>query len=227
MSWKDVLVLPFNDIEASRALLNAHKDALAGILIDPVPSRIGCIPIHPDYAAMLREFATASRTVLIFDEVASFRVDYHGAQSMVGVTPDLTTFGKIIGGGMPVGAVGGREEVMAVFDPTAGPPRASHGGTFNGNPMTMAAGAAAMRLLTAERMQALNANGDYAREKIDAAFARAGIDGQATGAGSLVKIHVNRRRLRNHRDVYAGPQEAQTADALTPESTGPGVYPWF
>ena len=118
------------------------------------------------------------------------------------MTPDLTTFGKIIGGGLPVGAVGGRREVMSVFDPSQGKPAASHGGTFNANPATMAAGAAAMRLLTEDAVDAINARGDRARERIDAAFEAAGVAGQATGAGSLVMIHFNRRELGSYRDVY-------------------------
>ncbi|MEM7294588.1 MAG: aminotransferase class III-fold pyridoxal phosphate-dependent enzyme, partial [Pseudomonadota bacterium] len=165
--------------------------------------------MQPAYAKMLREFADKHGVVLIFDEVASFRVHYHGAQALVGVEPDLTTFGKIIGGGMPVGAVGGSREVMSVFDPTSGSPLAAHGGTFNGNPMTMAAGAASMRLLTEEAMSALNAVSDHARTRLNEAFERAGVDGQATGVGSLVKIHLNKRTLVNHRNVFASSRENQ------------------
>ena len=210
----DVVVLAFNHLEASERLLAQYADKLAAIVVDPVPPRVGFLPVKRDYAQMLRDFATHHGIVLIFDEVASFRVSYYGAQSLVGIKPDLTTFGKIIGGGMPIGALGGNREIMAVFDPTRGTPLASHGGTFNGNPMTMAAGATSMRLLTADVMQALNRIGDRARERINAAFNRAGVEGQATGVGSLVKIHLNRRVLMNYRDVYAHPRESQLLKQL-------------
>ena len=209
-----VVVLPYNDVEASRNLIARHADSIAAIVVDPVPPRVGCIPMQTDYAKMLREVATTHGIVLIFDEVASFRVNYRGAQALLGVSPDLTTFGKIIGGGMPVGAVGGSREVMSVFDPSSGKPRAPHGGTFNANPTTMAAGVASMRLLTEERLGDLNALGDRARERINAAFARAGVAGQATGAGSLVKVHFNRRDMTNLRDVFAGSQESARLGAL-------------
>ena len=213
-TMEDVLVLPFNDAQASLALLERHADQLACIVVDPVPPRVGFVPMQSQFAEMLRDFATRRGVVLIFDEVASFRVAYHGAQSLIGVPPDLTTFGKIIGGGMPVGAVGGRRDVMAVFDPTQGSPSVSHGGTFNGNPLTMAAGAASMRLLTEETLKELNALGEKARDGLNRAFERAGFEGQASGVGSLVKLHMHTRRLRNHRDVHTGPREAQLSSTV-------------
>ena len=211
---EDVVVLPFNEVEASRKLIERHADRLAAIVVDPVPTRVGCVPMRREYAEMVREVATRHGIVLVFDEVASFRVRYRGAQTMVGVTPDLTTFGKIIGGGLPVGAVGGRRDVMSVFDASKGKPRASHGGTFNANPATMAAGAAAMRLLTEDAVDTINARGDRARERIDAAFEAAGVAGQATGAGSLVMIHFNRRELDNYRDVFQDASESRRTAAL-------------
>ena len=210
----DVVVMPYNDVETSRALIERHADRLAAIVVDPVPTRVGCVPMRREYAEMVREVATRHGIVLVFDEVASFRVRYHGAQTMVGVTPDLTTFGKIIGGGLPVGAVGGRSDVMAVFDPSEGKPRASHGGTFNANPATMAAGAAAMRLLTEDAVDTLNARGDRARARIDAAFEAAGVTGQTTGTGSLVMVHFNRRELGGYRDVFRNARESRRMSAL-------------
>ncbi len=211
---EDVVVLPYNDVEASRKLIEKHADRLAAIVVDPVPTRVGCVPMRREYAEMAREEAIRHGIVLIFDEVASFRVRYRGAQTMVGVTPDLTTFGKIIGGGLPVGGVGGRREVMSVFDASKGKPRASHGGTFNANPATMAAGAAAMRLLTEDAIETLNARGDRARKRIDEAFEAAGVAGQATGAGSLVMIHFNRRELGSYRDVFHSESESRRTAAL-------------
>ena len=211
---EDVVVLPYNDAESSRRLIDRYADRLAAIVVDPVPTRVGCVPMRREYAEVLREAATRHGIVLVFDEVASFRVRYRGAQSMVGITPDLTTFGKIIGGGLPVGAVGGRRDVMSVFDASKGRPRASHGGTFNANPATMAAGAAAMRLLTEDALDTLNARGDRARERINAAFEAAGVAGQATGAGSLVMVHFKRRDLVNLRDVHPDASESRRISTL-------------
>ena len=210
----DVIVLPFNEVEASRALLEAHGDELAAIVVDPVPPRVGFVPIARDYAQMLRTVADRFGAILIFDEVASFRVGFNGAQALVRVTPDLTAFGKIIGGGTPVGAVGGNREVMSVFDPAHGVHQLAHGGTFNGNPLTTAAGAASMRLLSEAQLARLNALGDRARSTLKRAFESAGVEGQASGVGSLVKLHLHRRMLHNHRNVLTSGRENQLIAAV-------------
>ncbi len=145
---QDSIVLPFNDVDNTRRIIEAHAHELAGVVIDPVVSRMGFVQATPEYLAMVREVTEAHGILLIFDEVFSFRVGYHGAQGAVGVTPDITALGKIIGGGLPVGATGGRRDVMEVFDQTIKPLRVEHGGTYNANPMTMAAGLAAMRQMT-------------------------------------------------------------------------------
>ena len=138
---EDVVVLPFNHTEQAVARIAREAKHLAAVLVDPVPNRVGLVPARVEFLEALREVTRAHGIVLIFDEVISFRVGYHGAQGAFGVTPDMTTLGKIIGGGFPVGAVAGSAEVMTVFDPTrGGPPAAPHGGTFNANPVTMAAG---------------------------------------------------------------------------------------
>lgn len=114
----DVIVVPFNDIEAIKATFSMHGHEIAGVLIDPMPNRAGLIPARKDYLEAIVETAHQSGSLVIFDEVISFRLGYSGAQGLWGIIPDLTSLGKIIGGGFPVGAVGGRAEVMAVFDPT-------------------------------------------------------------------------------------------------------------
>jgi glutamate-1-semialdehyde 2,1-aminomutase len=142
---QDVVVLPFNHVEHTVARIEREARDLAAVLVDPVPNRVGLVPAHAEFLNALREVTRAHGIVLIFDEVISFRVGYQGAQGALGVTPDVTTLGKIIGGGFPVGAVAGRADVMSVFDPTrGGPPAAPHGGTFNANPVTMAAGVATL-----------------------------------------------------------------------------------
>lgn len=127
---------------------------------------------------MLRRVTREIGALLILDEVITFRLGYNGAQGRFGVDPDLTALGKVIGGGFPVGAVGGRREVMAVFDPTGGPPAVPHGGTFSANPMTMMAGIAALEDLTPEAFAHLEALAARFDAGVSACFARHGIAGQ-------------------------------------------------
>ena len=135
------------------------------MILDPVPNRVGLMPARAEFLDAMREVTAAHGILLIFDEVISFRVGYRGAQGAFGVRPDLTTFGKIIGGGFPVGAVGGRADVMAVFDPRGGKPAVPHGGTFNANPVTMAAGLAAMRLMDEAAYARLDEMGETLAER--------------------------------------------------------------
>ena len=146
--------------------------------------------------------------MLILDEVITFRLGLRGAQGLFGVTPDLTAFGKIIGGGFPVGAVGGRADIMAVFDPTRGKPALPHGGTFSANPVTMRAGEAAMSLLDEEAFAGLDRAGAFIRAEIDAAFKAVGAPGRTTGLGSLLKVHFTDRDVRDYRSAHPRPEEA-------------------
>lgn len=198
----NVLTLPFNDPATSLRLIREHGSELAAILVDPLPIRIGLIPADQLYLEVLREAADEIGAVLIFDEVVSFRLAYHGAQSLWNVTPDLTTLAKIIGGGFPVGAVGGRAEVMAVFDPSAGKPALPHGGTFSANPVTMRAGLESMKLLDAAAFARLDAMGERLRHEIDLLFKQHGLPGRTTGMGSLLKVHFNGRDPRDYRSAY-------------------------
>ncbi|MBZ0148344.1 MAG: aminotransferase class III-fold pyridoxal phosphate-dependent enzyme, partial [Pseudorhodoplanes sp.] len=143
----DVVTVPFNDAAASIELIRRHGASLAAILVDPMPNRAGMVPADREYLLALRAVADEVGAVLIFDEVITFRLGFNGAQARFSVTPDLTVFGKIIGGGFAVGAVGGSANIMSVFDPTRGKPALPHGGTFSANPMTMRAGQVAMTLL--------------------------------------------------------------------------------
>jgi len=139
------VVLPFNDIEAVRAAFAANKDSLAGIIIEPVPGNAGLYLPKPGYLEFLREITASHGALLIFDEVMTgFRLAKGGAQERFGITPDLSCFGKIIGGGLPVGAFGGRAEIMDCLAPL-GP--VYQAGTLSGNPVAMAAGIAALEEL--------------------------------------------------------------------------------
>ncbi len=139
--------LPYNDIDAARALFDAIGQEVAALIIEPIVGNANCILPKPGYLADLRELCTRHGALLIFDEVMTgFRVALGGAQQLYGVTPDLSTFGKVIGGGMPVGAYGGRRDIMSMVAP-AGP--IYQAGTLSGNPVAMAAGLATLDLIEA------------------------------------------------------------------------------
>lgn len=210
----DVIAVPFNDVEALRAVFAAHGEAIAGVLIDPMPNRAGLIPARKDYLDAMAEVARAAGALVVFDEVISFRLSHSGAQGLWDIAPDLTALGKIIGGGFPVGAVGGRAEVMAVFDPTRGKPALPHGGTFTANPVTMRAGLAAMKALTPESFARLDRLGALLREGIAASLARHGLAGQCVGLGSLFKVHFTALPVTDYRSVYPGPAERKKLDAF-------------
>src|SRR5258708_9519528 len=159
----DVLTIPFNDTEAAVSLIREHGPELACVLVDPMPNRAGLAPADQAYLDALRKITREVGALLIFDEVITFRLGYRGAQGLWSIEPDLTTLGKIIGGGFPVGAVCGDAEFMAVFDPRPGKPALPHGGTFSANPVTMRAGIAAMELLDDAAFARLDAMGEAGR----------------------------------------------------------------
>ena len=202
-----IVIAPFNNLPATRAIIEENKDDLAGIIIEPIMSACGVIPAQEEYLRYLREAATELGAVLIFDEVVTSRLSPGGAQQIYGITPDLTAMGKYIGGGMPVGAFGGRAEIMEIFSPFGG--KVSHSGTFNGHPVTMAAGVEAMKLLDPEAIQRLNALGDRFREGINRdIFGALGIRAQAFGIGSISIIHYTDGPIRNYRDFKKALEEA-------------------
>ncbi|WP_245261251.1 MULTISPECIES: aspartate aminotransferase family protein [unclassified Mesorhizobium] len=219
----DVIAVPFNDIEALRAVFGTQGASIAGVLIDPMPNRAGLIPARKDYLDALVEIAHAAGSLVVFDEVISLRLGYSGAQGLWDIKPDITALGKIIGGGFPVGAVGGRAEVMAVFDPTRGKPALPHGGTFTANPVTMRAGLAAMRALTPASLEHLEAIGSLLREGINASLKRNGLAGQCVGLGSLFKVHFTVLPITDYRSVYPGASERKKLDRFHKELIDRGV----
>ena len=141
----DTLTAPFNDLEAVRALFAAHPDAIAAMIVEPVAGNMGVVPPEPAFLAGLRAACDAAGALLVFDEVMTgFRVHPGSAQALYGVRPDLTALGKVIGGGLPVGAYGGRADLMAMIAPS-GP--VYQAGTLSGNPLAMAAGIATLSVL--------------------------------------------------------------------------------
>lgn len=218
-----VVVLPFNDLAATERLIVAHRDELAAVVIDPMPRSLGLQPADPAFLAGLREITRARGIVLIFDEVISLRADRGGMQTVLGVTPDLTAMGKIIGGGFPIGALGGSAEVMAVFDPTAGS-RVPHGGTFNANPVSMAAGLVAMRRMTADAYDRMAQLTGLLRAGLEEAMSEAGFEGQTSGHGSLFQVHLHKRPLTPYANAFPTTQETARLDALHRALLARGIF---
>jgi glutamate-1-semialdehyde 2,1-aminomutase len=219
-----VVVLPYNDADTCERLIERHKDELAAVLIDPMPMRAGLVPAEPAFLERLRALTSQYGILLIFDEVISFRVAYGGAQSRTNVRPDLTAMAKIIGGGFPVGAVGGTAEAMSVFDPTQGYPRAPHGGTFNANPITMVAGKVAMEKMTPAEYERLDRLGDMLREGVAEALDGARIPGQVTGQGSLFYIHLHDRPVTDYRSMTPRPAEQERIAKLHKAMLARGIF---
>jgi len=202
-----VVSAPFNDLDAVTRVVREVGSDLAAILVEPVLGAAGVLPARPEFLHGLRELATSNGSLLVFDEVISLRVAPGGAQARFGVRPDLTTMGKIIGGGFPVAAFGGRADVMALLDPRGGPPAIPHGGTFNGNPVGTAAGIATLEALTPEVYAQLNALGDQLRSKFTALFERLGVAAQVTGIGSLFNLHFTSNEIVDYQSARAGQNE--------------------
>lgn len=142
---RHTLTAPYNDIRTVQQLITTHRDQLACVVLEPIAGNMGVVPPAPEFLAALRQLTADHNILLIFDEVISgFRVSYGGAQKLYGITPDLTVLGKIIGGGLPVGAYGGRKEIMDLIAPV-GP--VYQAGTLSGNPLAVSAGLATLKQL--------------------------------------------------------------------------------
>jgi glutamate-1-semialdehyde 2,1-aminomutase len=182
---KHTLTARFNDLKSVRTLFAENKGQIACIIVEPVAGNMGTVPPQDGFLEGLRTICTEEGAILIFDEVMSgFRVAYGGAQELYGVTPDMTTLGKIIGGGLPVGAFGGRKEIMAQLSPSGGVYQA---GTLSGNPLAMSAGIATLKLLQRPGFYAdLEKKSAYLADGIAAAAKDAGYPLYSTRVGSMV-----------------------------------------
>jgi len=196
------LTLPYNDFEAATALFAEQGEHIAGLIIEPVVGNANCIPPREGYLQHLRALCTQYGTVLIFDEVMTgFRVALGGAQAHYGVTPDLTTFGKIIGGGMPVGAYGGRRELMSQISP-AGP--IYQAGTLSGNPVAMAAGLAMLELVQEPGFHdRLSASAARLCAGLEAAAADAGVAVTTTQVGAMFGLFFTDQKVETYAQATA------------------------
>ena len=197
---ENTVVLPFNNPDAAEAIIRREGREIAAVILEPIIGAGGVIPATVEFLERLRAVTRDVGALLIFDEVISLRVAPGGAQQMYGVTPDLTTMGKIIGGGLPVAAFGGRGAVMELLDPRR-EPNIAQGGTYNGNPLGMAAGLATMTELTPDIYDELNRKGARVCEQLSEVFTSHGVPVQVNGAGSLFALHFTDRPVVDYRTV--------------------------
>ena len=201
---EDMLIAPFNDIDFARQIIAEHADDLAGVIVEPLQR---LIPPEPGFLEALREETARHGIVLIFDEVVTgFRMAWGGAQEAFGVVPDLCTLGKIIGGGFPLAAIGGRRDIMAHFDRQA---VGDDGftfqvGTLSGNPVAAVAGLATLEVLREPgAYDRVRETGETLMAALGESFRRAGIPAQVVGAPSMFDVVFTDRKVRNYRDIFA------------------------
>jgi glutamate-1-semialdehyde 2,1-aminomutase len=203
--WTDeVVIMPFNDLGAVERLLDQHAGAIAALIVEPIIGAGGVIVPKPGFLQGLRDLTVKRGILLIFDEIISLRVALGGAQQLYGVRPDLTTLGKIISGGMPMAAFGGREDIMALFDPRQGPPAISQSGTFNAAAVCCAAGVAGYGAITPAVQAHIDRLAEDLRTRVTALFRRLHVPAQVIGVGSLFNLHFTEEPIVDYRAVARG-----------------------
>jgi len=206
----NVVILRMNDIDTSVASIKANASKLACILIDPMPSRAGLMDPDPAFLEAVTRVARENRILIVADEVLNLRQGYQGASARFGLDPDLIAMGKIIGGGFPIGAIGGKRDPMSVFATAF----LSQGGTFSANPVSMVAGLVAMQAMTREKFDTLEALGDDLRTRLQASIARTSAPFSVSGAASLFRIHPKRKVPSEYREAFLDPEESRTMTGL-------------
>lgn len=198
----EVVIFPYNDIERTINILNRFSAQIACVIIDPVPHRVGLVKGNSDYIEAIYKWTREHNSLLVFDEVVTFRVGYGGAQEMYSVKPDLTALGKIIGGGFPVGALAGRADIMEMMNPRFGKPAFPHSGTFSANPITMTAGYTAMKLFDEKAVSDINSLTQKAIVQIEESIKIADVPVSITGAGSMFRIHLKQNSPKTYREAF-------------------------
>ncbi len=198
----DVIIFPYNDIERTINILDQRASEIACVLIDPVPHRVGFFSATNEFVEAVYKWTRKNNALLVFDEVITFRVNYAGAQAVYSVTPDLTSLGKIIGGGFPIGAVTGRSDIMQVLDPREKVLRHPHSGTFSANPVSTTAGRVAMEMYDEKAVADLNALTAIARNQVEESIKIADVPVSITGAGSMFRMHFKATVPTSYRDAY-------------------------
>jgi glutamate-1-semialdehyde 2,1-aminomutase len=202
-----VSVFPYNDLNGALAVLEPQAEQLAGVLIEVFLNSSGVIPARSEFLHGIAEWCAAHGALLILDEVASWRTSYRGAGAEHhGLQPDLICLGKALGGGFPIGGLGGRADVMAMFDPRGGS-IVRHAGTFNGHPVAMSAGLAVLNALDEPAIARMNAHGRRIAEGAEKIGREQGLALTATHYGGVGRLHIARKRPTSAREATALPRE--------------------
>ena len=203
-SAEDTIVLPWNRPESVELILREHQDELAAVFYDAKP---GMFEVPDEFTHFVRGVTEDLGILIVMDEVISFRMGYGGFQGECGVTPDLTMFGKVIGGGMPVGAFGGRSDLMSLLDDSSPDRKLMQSGTFSAHPLTLAAGLANLEALTHEVYDHLDRLGARLYDGLMGVFERTGTTAQVVSRGSIVSTYFTDRPIRSHRDAAASDRD--------------------
>lgn len=210
----NTVILPFNNLEACKKILTENADDISCLIMEPVQS--GFIPADKDFIIGLREITEKLGILLIFDEVKTgFRIDLGGVQNTYGIKPDLTSLGKVLGGGFPIGALGGKKEILQISNPmnhgdilTPGLENQGkslgvfHSGTYNGHPTVLAAGLATLEKLQEDKvMDNLLKNTEHLKTGLEAIYSKHGIPMQAIGMGSIFNVVLSDKKISNYRDM--------------------------
>jgi glutamate-1-semialdehyde 2,1-aminomutase len=182
----ETLVATYGDAAEFTAILAERGEEIAAVILEPVMGSGGLLAASADFLVSVQQAARSAGALIVLDEVITLRLSIGGAQQVLGVRPDLTAMGKIIGGGFPVGAVGGREELLALCDPSR--PRLFHSGTFNGNPVTTAAGLVSLQHLDREQIDGMGARAAGLEDVLGKAAAEAGLALSIRRAGSMLQL---------------------------------------
>ena len=195
---EEVVVLPYDDEASVERLVTQHRHELACVIFDP---KAGILAQRKEFVQFVGEIARKNDVLIIFDEIVCFRVGTGGLQEDYGISPDLTTYGKIVGGGFPVGAFGGRTDIMDLLDNTRGSTGFFQSGTFSAHPITMAAGLSVLRQLTPDAFAYLNGLGDRLHAGLNKLFVRNNIPVRAVVTGSVFSIHFTDEDITNYRGL--------------------------
>ena len=226
-AWKDTIVLPYNH-PAAFEKIRRHASQLAGVIIEPVQGAAGTIPVRKEFLTELRRITRELGAFLIFDEIITgFRLAPGGAQEFYGVIPDVSTYGKVAGGGLPFGAVGGTAEAMRLMEYDVQPGSILMAGTFNGSPLVTAAGTAVLRRLSGEpELYAhLNAMGERFRAEINHFAQEEDYPATAIGVGSMIWMHPVRGPIHSVRDAWRGDPDASVGLRLLFRKNGLHISP--
>ena len=196
----NVVILPFDDEAAVEAIVAEKRGELAAVILDP---KTGVIPQRMDFVKAVREITARYGVLLILDEIVGFRASPGGVQAQCGILPDLSTYGKIVGGGFPAGAFGGRRELMSLLDPTLGKARVFQSGSFSAHPVTMAAGLAMLEVLTPDVYGRLDRLTGRLVGGLEDVFARTGTVATAAASGSTFSVYFTQGPVRTYRAAAA------------------------